>query len=170
MSSKNKLIYIFIFVIFSVLLVLLGWYLHKPDKIFTSILGSTDDYQNYVSGIDKICPFVGTTTTSECLDKEINQQEQFYNSLSKNLLTTAEKKYKEGKISQNGDEVLVTSNILSEIPEYNKERNANIVRLCGLKNVLIAGTAIMEESRKCFMYYNAKDIQVLQQILFDFQR
>lgn len=136
----------------------LGWYLHQP------IAGENiDEYENYILSLDKICPFMSTAVTGECLDGEIDKQKELYDSLSKEILATA-KTMSEKQKAKNEPVPLEISGILSELPEYNKIKDTYIGQLCGIKNILITGTAIVEESRKCFMYYNSKDIQILESI------
>lgn len=155
---NNKVLYIFIVVGLSVIFFLFGWYLHQP------ITGEdVDEYEKYVASLDTVCPFVGTAMTGECLDREIDKQKQLYDSLSKELLTTAET-ISEKQKAKNESVPLEISGILSELPEYNKIRDTYIGQLCGIRNILITGTAIVEESKKCFMYYNSKDIQMLESI------
>ena len=126
-----------------------------------------DEYEKYVSGLRAVCPFESTASTADCLDAEIAKQKQQYDSLSKKLITFAKDGIKGGKLDIDGVVPMLFDAILTEIPAYNKVRDNNIWQLCGIKNIMTTGSGIVIDSRKCFMYYNAKDIQMLESIVGD---
>ncbi len=161
---KTKILHISILVIFCVGFFYLGWYTHKTAPINTATV--LNEYDEYVSSVDSVCPFVSTASTGDCLDKEISKQKQNYNILSNEILATAKARSDEDS-AQNLPVDLETSGILFNVPAYNKTRDTYIEQLCALKNESTTGTAIIEESRKCVIYYNSKDIQILENLKMD---
>ncbi|MCX6752427.1 MAG: hypothetical protein NTZ87_02910 [Candidatus Nomurabacteria bacterium] len=174
---KTKIIYISTLVILCAGFFYLGWYEHKTapnvkiDSTITSnpeINTSTisNEYDQYVLSLDSICPFVSTAFTGDCLDKQINKQKQQYNLLSKEILAIAKTEIEKAK-AQNVPYDLESYDILSALSAYNKTRDNYIEQLCSLKLASVTGTAIIEEARKCAMYYNLRDIQILENIKID---
>lgn len=139
-----------------------GWCLHNQTTPVPSIsITSTDEYDKYILSLDKICPFNGTTKTSECLDKEIADQKKVYDSLSNETINIAK------KISEKSEQVPIEAkSVLSSLVKYNESREGNIEKICSLRNAMSAGgTAVIEDSRKCAMYYNSMDIKMLEDIV-----
>lgn len=157
----NNKIYIIIALVCIVASFFTGWYCHGIPVGAPSItINSTDDYEKYIANIDSVCPFNGTTKTTECLDKEIMKQKHAYESLSNEILKTAQ----EIKESNDKTPVEVTS-VLSSLPKYNETREAYIENICSLRNASESGgTAIIEDSRKCALYYTSIDIEILKNI------
>ena len=176
---KSKILYIFSVVILCGIFFLLGWS-HQPDVVYKPIsnpapiitkitkntVADSDEYKSYLEKTDTICPFETTASTGDCLDGEIIKQNKQYNSSSQELLTDVKVKIKEMQ-SQNKDVYLGLSDILTEVPEYNKMRDVNIQKLCQLQNVWTIGSGIVIDSRRCTIFYNEKDIQMLQRLIFD---
>jgi hypothetical protein len=124
---------------------------------------NVNEYEEYFLYVDTLCPFVSTVETSKCLDNEIDKQTQRYNFLEKEILAKAKSDSEQAK-TQNTEADLSVSRILKELPEYTKIKDDYIISVCSIKNYSITGTAIVEESRKCIMYYNYKNIQMLESI------
>jgi len=160
---KNKIYTTIIIIIGITGSFIAGWFLHnpKPASEPSIFITSTDDYEKYMASIDSICPFNGTTKTTECLDKEIIKQKQAYESLSEEILKIAQ------EIKQNNDKTPIeVTSVLSSLPKYNETRDGYIDNICSLRNAPASGgTAIIEDSRKCALYYNSVDIQTLNNIL-----
>lgn len=123
-----------------------------------------DEYKEYISYADTLCPFVTTASTGMCLDNEVNKQTQRYNFLEKEILIKANIDSEQAK-AQNTEVDLATSDILKGLPEYTKIKDDYIMSTCSIKNYSITGTAIVGESLKCIMYYNYKDIQMLESVV-----
>lgn len=137
---------------------------HENRPAFNGEVLIIDGYKEYISYVDKICPFYSTAVTSDCLDQEIKKQDKEYDLLAKELLKKANLEAKE--LESQGEPVYPEiNNVLNTISEYSTKRSDNMQLLCSVKNVLIGGTAIAEESRKCWMYYNSKDIEMLEELI-----
>ena len=164
---KRNIVYILISVILCAGFFYLGWYECRTtlnQKINNTVI--LNEYDKYVSSLDATCPFISTVDTSDCLDEQINKQKQQYNLLSKEIIATAKTETEKAK-AQNEPLDLEILEILFDLPTYDKTRDTYIEQLCSLKLASITGTAIVEESRKCLMYYNSKDIQMLENLKTD---
>ena len=129
---------------------------------------SVDEYKEYMSYADTLCPFVTTASTGMCLDGEIKKQIQYYDLLSKEILTKTNIESEQAKMEDKLVDLVFISHVLEWLPEYTKIKDEHIGWRCAIKNILTTGTAIVEESLKCAMYYNHKDIQVLESIVDSF--
>ncbi len=171
---KGKLlcgIYIITVVILSVGFFLLGWYTRSTVQTPVATVKfpvnngvASDEYTAYVSSLDVLCPFVSTAVTGDCLDQQINKQKQLYDSLSKELLHAANTRATESR-TKNQPVPMTITDVLNEIPAYNKARGNRILQLCSLQNILTTGSGIVIDSKKCAMYYNEQDIQMLERLI-----
>ena len=127
-----------------------------------------EEYEEYVSEIDDICPFVSTASTGACLDEEIDKQKQVYDSLEKELFIVAGEKRTGLKGDGNVPGGIPT--ILGSVSEYSRVKDAQIAQMCSFRNSMELGSGIVETSRKCTMYYNAIDIQILKGIISELKR
>jgi len=111
------------------------------------------------------CNIAGLSTVQqeECLEKEINKQNENYNKLYTEIMSLASKQYKK---SLNDEETyftlkINTSRVLEDLPVFNKNRIENIKRICRLKE-FSSGTSIEIDLNRCYMYYTDMDINLLK--------
>ena len=105
--------------------------------------------------LDLECPFISTAFTGECLDNVLSRKEKQANDLVKSLVESTNLKIKEG---------YEYSVLLSSLDEYNKQWISYRNEKCDLIDSYIGGTAIVEESRKCFIHETDEYIQILKDL------
>ena len=125
--------------------------------------GSVRDATPKETYLDEECPFISTAYTGDCLDKVLASKEKEVDSLVKSLVESTNSKIKEGPDFE-GVIPYEYSLLLSSLDEYNKQWISYRNEKCDLINSYIGGTAIVEESRKCYIHETDEYIQILKDL------
>lgn len=130
------------------------------DTSAIKIDGSIDNYEKFLTTIDKQCPFISTAFTSECLDRLISKKETEL----KNLITETTKQAQVTKEEVNrlyGSYPEIDF-LLSKLPEYNKTWQDYSELFCAVVVSSEGGSGIVEASRKCKLFQIEQYIQLLE--------
>jgi hypothetical protein len=122
--------------------------------------GSIDNYEKFTDSIDKQCPFISTTFTSQCLDRLILKKETELENLIDKI--TKQAQYTKEKVNKEFGPFPEVDFLLEILLEYEKSWEDYSELFCSVVVANIGGTAIGGESRKCKLFQIEQYIQLLK--------